>query len=166
MIDITMLSSRYAVRRLDETDVDEILRLYEENPQFFRYCEMQPTKAQVLNDLHIAPPGIGLSDKYVVGFYGEDGLIAVMDLIDGYPEQGTAYIGLFILKKACQGRQLGTAMIREAAAGLKAAGKTAIRLAINRGNPQSAHFWKKNGFCVIKEVEKNGWMYLVAEKKL
>jgi hypothetical protein len=28
------------------------------------------------------------------------------------------------------------------------------------------HFWKKNGFIVIKEVDRNGWTALVAEKQL
>ena len=49
---------------------------------------------------------------------------------------------------------------------LRKTGKTAIRLAIDKGNPQSAHFWKKNGFKVIFEVDVNGWKKLVAEKHL
>lgn len=31
---------------------------------------------QVLGDLHITPPGIGLSDKYYIGFYREESLVA------------------------------------------------------------------------------------------
>ena len=49
---------------------------------------------------------------------------------------------------------------------LKQTGKTAIRLGIAKDNPQANHFWKKNGFIVIKEVEREGWTVLVAEKKL
>jgi len=45
-------------------------------------------------------------------------------------------------------------------------GKIAVRLSIDKGNPQSMHFWKKNGFNVIKEVDVNGWTKLVAEKSL
>ena len=41
-----------------------------------------------------------------------------------------------------------------------------LRLAIDKGNPQSAHFWKKNGFIVIKEVDREGWTVLVSEKQL
>ena len=32
-------------------------------------------------------------------------------------------------------------------------GKTSVRLAIDKGNPQSSHFWKKNGFEVIAEAD-------------
>ena len=164
MINTEQLSKRYTVKRLNEADADAILELYRGNPQFYRYCEERPTKTQALNDLRIAPPGIGPRDKYYVGFYEGNTLVAVMDLIDGFPEPGIAYIGLFMMNRSYQGRQIGSGIISDTAAYLKSTGKTAIRLAVNRGNPQAAHFWEKNGFCVIKETERNGWPLLVAEK--
>ena len=166
MLEISKISSVYGVRRLDNSDADSILDLCRKNTQFYEYCEAEPTMEQVLNDLHITPPGKGLSDKYYIGFYREETLTAVMDLIDGYPEPETAYIGFFMMNKDLQGQGTGTAIIRETSAYLKAAGKTGIRLAIDKGNPQSTRFWKKNGFIVIREVDRNGWTALVAEKKL
>ena len=166
MIDISSLSMDYEVRRLDDSDADSILALCEGNPQFYQYCEAEPSRAQVLNDLHIAPPGIELSDKYYIGFYRQDSMIAVMDLIDGYPEPDMAFIGFFMMRKDLQGRQIGSAIIRETVASLKAAGKKAIRLGIDKENPQSTHFWKKNGFLVINQVDRGGWTILVAEKIL
>ena len=166
MINTEQLSKQYTVKRLNEADADEILELYRGNPQFYRYCEECPTKTQALNDLRIAPPGIGPEDKYYLGFYEGEALVAIMDLIDGYPEETIAYIGLFMMNRAYQGRQIGSGIISDTAACLKSTGKNAIRLAVNRGNPQATHFWKKNGFCVIKETERNGWPLLVAEKTL
>ena len=116
--------------------------------------------------MRIAPPGIGPADKYFIGFFEGETLVAVMDLVDGYPAPETAFIGLFMLAKALQGRGEGSAIIRETAAYLQTAGKTAIRLAIDKENPQSTHFWKKNGFSVIKEADRNGRPLLVAEKPL
>ena len=166
MIEISKISRVYDIRRLDDSDVDSILRFCRKNTQFYEYCEAEPTREQVLNDLHITPPGIGLSDKYYIGYYQNGILTAVMDLIDGYPEPEIAFIGFFMMNKDIQGHGIGTAIIRETAAYLKTAGKTAVRLAIDKGNPQSTHFWKKNGFVVIKEVDRNGWTVLVAEKQL
>lgn len=166
MIDITMLSSRYDVRRLGETNADDILAIYIDNPQFYRYCEAKPTRVQVLSDLRVAPPGIGLEDKYYVGFYEEETLVAVMDVIDGYPTPEIAFIGFFMMNRALQGRGLGSEIVQEVAAYLKHTGMAAIRLAIDRENPQSTHFWRKNGFRVVKEVDRNGWPMLVAERAL
>ena len=166
MIDLETLSRRFDVRRLDDADADAILALYRDNPQFYEYYEEDPTRELVLRDLHIAPPGAQPADKYYVGFFEQNALVAVMDLIDGYPAPDVAYIGLFMLARAYQGNGLGTQMVSEIEAGLRSSSKTAIRLAINKGNPQSTHFWDKNGFAVVKEVEKNGWWYQVAEKRL
>jgi RimJ/RimL family protein N-acetyltransferase len=166
MIDVSELSGFYDIRRLDNSDVDDILGLCEENTQFYQYCEARPTREQVLNDLHITPPGIEQSDKYYIGFYQNGALIAVMDLIDGYPEPDNAFIGFFMMRKELQGQQIGSAIIQETAAYLKTIGKTAIQLGIDKENPQSTHFWSKNGFHVIREVERDKWTILVAEKAL
>lgn len=166
MIDIAMLSSCYRVRRMQDADADAIFRLCEENTQYYLYCGAEPTREQILNDLHITPPGTDASHKYYVGFYENAELIAVMDLIDGYPEEDIGYIGFFMMKRALQGKQLGTAIVREVTAYLKSIGKKEILLGIDKGNPQSTHFWKKNGFSVIREVEREGWTVLVAEKTL
>ena len=166
MITAAELSTHYDVRRLDEKDAESILLLCRQNEQFYRYSEAEVTREQVLNDLHITPPGINHKDKYYVGFYDREELIAVMDLIDGYPEADIAYIGFFMMKKDLQGQGNGTTIIAEASAYLKQTGKTAVRLGIDHGNPQSAHFWKKNGFHVIRESERNGHRILSAEKKL
>lgn len=65
-----------------------------------------------------------------------------------------------------QGKQTGTAIIAEVIDYLQSTGKTSVRLAIDKGNPQSTHFWKKNSFDVISEADVNGWTKLVAEREL
>ena len=166
MLDISKLNERYTIRRMDETDADAILELCLGNTQYYRYCEAEPSREQVLNDLRITPPGKDRCDKHYVGFYQGETLVAVMDLIDGYPEPENGYIGFFMMNIACQGRGVGSSIIGEVSRHLRSIGKASILLAIDKGNPQSTHFWKKNGFQVIREVDRNGWTMLVAERKL
>ncbi len=166
MINVPELSKKYEVRRLGDPDAESILDLCSGNPQFYRYCEAEPTIEEVLHDLHITPPNISMSDKYYVGFCEDKTIVAVMDLIDGYPNADIAYIGFFMMNPAYQGNQTGTAIIRDVTDYLRSIGKTAVRLAIDKGNPQSTHFWKKNGFQIISEVDVNGWTKLAAEKQL
>ena len=87
-----------------------------------------------------------------------------MDLVDGYPKADIAYIGFFMMNLKFQGKKIGSAIVSEVIDYLKLIGKTSVRLAIDKGNPQSTHFWKKNGFEIISEADVNGWMKLVAEK--
>ena len=166
MIDLSKLSSRYEVRALHEEDADEILRLCEGNPQYYAYCEARPEREQILADLRVTPPGKDLSDKNFLGFYQGETLMAVLDLVDGYPKPEIAFLGFFMMNRAFQGRGLGSELIGELAAALRDTGKTALRLGIDKGNPQSTHFWEKNGFAVFREVERDGWTVLVAERTL
>lgn len=166
MIDISKLSRCYWARILEQSDVDMIREICEQNTIFYKYTEARPTRENILADMQATPPGIDLSAKYYFGFFDNQELIAVMDLVDGYPKPEIAYIGFFMMNPHCQGKQIGTAIIDEVIEYLRSAGKTSVRLAIDKGNPQSTHFWKKNGFEVISEAEVNGWTKLVAERKL
>ena len=166
LFDISKFSRRFEVLIMRDADADVILELCRQNPQFYQYCGRQPSRELVLNDLHVAPPGMDASSKYYVGFYERETLFAVMDLIDGYPNRNTAYIGFFMMNRHYQGRHIGSGIIAEVCLYLKDAGMTAVRLAIDKGNPQSNHFWKKNGFHIVKEVERDGQPILVAERQL
>ena len=166
MIDISKLSRRYSVRLLEESDIEMLAEICKKNTVFYEYTEARPTRENFLDDMKATPPGIDLQDKYYFGFFAGRELVAVMDLIDGYPKPEIAYIGFFMMNRTYQGKKIGTAIIDEVIDYLKNTGKTSVRLAIDKGNPQSTHFWKKNGFEVISEADVNGWTKLVAERKL
>ena len=167
MIDISKLSNDYRVRRMDDADADSILQLCKGNTLYYQYCQAQPTRQQVLSDLHITPPGIAHKDKYYIGFYQGNELIAVMDLIDGYPEKDIAFIGFFMVDTAKQGCGLGSRLIGELEAALRTEGFGRLRLAWVKDNPQAAHFWKKNGLTEIKRVgDAGGHTVVLAEKTI
>lgn len=166
MIDISKLSKRYSARILEEADIEMLVEICKMNTVFYEYTEARPTKENILDDMKATPPGIDMQDKYYFGFFDGRELVAIMDLIDGYPKAEIAYIGFFMMNPQYQGKQIGTAIIDEVIDCLLSTGKTSVRLAIDKGNPQSTHFWKKNGFDVISEADVNGWTKLVAERKL
>lgn len=73
-----------------------------------------------------------------------------------YPQEGTAYLGFFMTKKATQGRGIGSALIGELLDELRKASCKKVRLAVDRGNPQSKAFWEKNGFALTGEEFLHG----------
>ena len=166
MIDISKLSKSYSVRGLEESDVEMLVEICKQNTTFYEYTEAHPTEENILDDMKATPPGIDMSDKYYFGFFNGQELVAIMDLIDGYPKPEIAYIGFFMMNIQYQGRMVGSAIVGEVVGYLQSVGKTAVRLAIDKGNPQSTHFWEKNGFKVISEDDMNGWTKLVAERKI
>lgn len=166
MLDISRFSSRFRVRRMCDADVDVILAFCLHNEVYYRYCGKQPTRDLILHDLHITPPNTRSDAKYYVGFYDGETLVAIMDLIEGYPNFGEAFIGFFMMNIQLQGQGLGSAIVEELLQSLKAEGFACVRLGIDKGNPQSTHFWSKNGFRVLREVPQDKGTVLLAERRL
>lgn len=166
-MDVQLLSTQYTVRRLTQNDADAVLALAAQNTLFYQYHPPLPTRERILADMDALPPGKAMADKYFVGFYRQNTLTAVMDLVRDYPTAGTAYIGWFITDAAGQGKGRGTALLRECEAALKNLGCRKIRLAIDCGNPQSTAFWTKNGYRPVgKTVPADHGAYQPMQKQL
>ena len=73
MIDISMLSNHYIIRRLNDSDTDDILDFCQKNTMYYQYCGAEISKDQVLNDLHITPPGVDIADKILCGLFQRRG---------------------------------------------------------------------------------------------
>ena len=161
------LSKQYTVRKLADTDVAAVYALCRENPQYYQYCPPFVTEDSIRADMAALPPRKAVEDKYYLGFYEEDRLIAVMDLILGFPKEETAFVGFFMMNKEYQGKGIGTALMQEVYAYLKQCGFKFVRLGFAKGNPQSEHFWLKNGFeRTGVEAQNDGYVVVVLEKEL
>ena len=166
MFDLSKLSTLYHVRPMQDADADALLAFCLQNDQYYRYCGKQPSRELILRDLHVTPPNTSTDAKYYVGFYDGELLVAILDLIDGYPDSDTAFIGFFMMNRQLQGRRIGTSIIQELCLYLKETGMKRILLGIDKENPQSNAFWAKNGFSVIREVKQEEGTILLAEKCL
>ncbi len=91
---ISQFSNRYQVRKLADADLEQVLALYQTNPLYFEHFPPLPSLESLANDLVDCPSGKELSDKYFLGFWDKERLVAILDLIDGYPTAEIAYIGL------------------------------------------------------------------------
>ncbi len=164
-IDISRFSTRYTVRRMTLDDTDAVFDLLIENQPYFLCCGSQPTKELVQSDITVGPPGVPADQKYYLGFFKEGRLLAVMDLIDGYPEDQFAFIGFFMLRLSLQGAGEGSRLIGEIITYLQKLGFAAVRLGIDKNNENGIRFWTKNGFEILKEIEKEDSVILYAERK-
>ncbi len=160
-------SQKYAVRPLTAADVDEILALCVGNEQFYRYHPPLATRESILEDMTALPPGKCAADKHYLGFFDGETLVAVLDLIERYPQDDTAYVGFFMTKKERQGRGLGRALIGELLDELRREKFRRVRLAVDRGNPQSRAFWEKHSFALTgEEFPHDDSAYLPMERAL
>lgn len=166
-MDIASLSSRYAVKKLTFDDVPDMLRICEGNPLYFLHCPPKATVEMLQGDLTVLPKGMTPDDKHYVGFFDGGKLIALMDLVTGYPDRATAFIGFFMMAAEMQSKGLSTGIIDECGEYLRTEGFTSLMLGYAKGNPQSEAFWLKNGFVKTgRETPADGYTVVVMKKRL
>ena len=166
-MEIDKITKSYDVRMLNRDDVDAVFGLCRKNTLYYQYCPPFITRDGVVEDMEILPPGKKKGDKYFLGYFDEDSLIAILDLIAGYPDVNTYYIGLFMMDLSVQGKGEGTKIVTELSSYLSEIGVKRIELAWVKGNPQAERFWKKNGFVALEERSSNAAEHvIVAERNL
>lgn len=156
-MEIKNFSDRFDVRKLFLKDAEIVYNAIKDNNIFYQYHPPVATVESIISDMKALPPNKGYEDKYYIGFFKADSLIAVMDLIKDYPEKGTALIGFFAMNTDFQGKGIGSIVISDSIAYLKQLGFKKVRLGIDKGNPQSKAFWSKNGFILNGEEFPNGF---------
>ncbi len=164
-MDVSRLSESYEARLIREEDLAEVLALCRGNPQYYRRCPPGVSLESLRADLRALPPGKTARDKYYVGFYEGGLLVAVADLILGYPDDETVFIGFFMVDAKRQGKGIGSAVIAEMLACLKWEYRCA-KLGYMAGNRQSGNFWKKNGFAESGTDALGGRPVVMMERRL
>lgn len=166
-MDISQFSKCYTVRRMKEADIADIFTLCCKNYLFYQYCPPFVTEESIADDMKALPPNKEMSDKYYLGYYDAEKLIAVMDLIRAYPNENTAFIGFFMTDVSVQNTGIGSAIIDELCSYLAEIGFERVRLGWVKGNPQSKYFWHKNGFTETGiTYDTDHYTVVVAEREL
>lgn len=166
-MNIERLSTKYQIRKLTEDDIEIIYQLEINNPLFYEYCPPFVTRESIQEDMKALPPRKTYDDKYYIGFFDQEKLVAIMDLILKYPNDKTAFIGFFMMNQDDQGKSVGTSIIDECVSYLKSVNYEYIRLGYVKGNPQSQAFWVKNGFIKtgIEDRQEN-YTVVIMEREL
>ena len=166
-MNIEKLSSKYQVRHLEKFDAQTVLDLYESNPLYFEHCPPPPTIQSVECDMRALPDGKSIADKHFVGFFDGNNLVAVLDLIEKYPNEQTAFVGLFMVSALYQGKGIGSEIITSCFSQLKIEGFPHVRLGYVKTNPQAKSFWLKQGFEPTGiECEQEHYTVVVMDKTI
>lgn len=166
-MDIGNLSERYNVRKLTPNDLIIILELCSKNEIYYKYHPPVATKESIIEDMKVLPANKEGKDKFYIGYFEKGKLVAIMDLILSYPQERVAYIGFFMISIKFQKKGIGTSIIEECLEYLSNTGFVKMRLAIDKGNPQSEFFWTKNNFTKTgEEYPNNISTYIPMERVL
>lgn len=136
----------YTAKPLTAADIPAMLSLCAGNENYYKYINSYSTAENLKETLEIFPEGKSLADKIFVGLWNENELVAMIDLIENYPSDKTAYIGWFIIDVKYQHRGIGYGIFLSLEKILRTNGFSQMGLAYADGNKQSEKFWEKCGF--------------------
>ena len=135
--------SPFARRRLTDEDLPALLALCESNPAYYELYGERPTLENLAQALRELPPGCRADQKVFLGFFAQGKLVAVMDIVRGYPDERAAYVGLLMVDGAWHGCGIGSQVVRDELRRLRAKGFSRVRLAYIQGNEPAQTFWAK-----------------------
>ncbi len=95
------------LRPLGVQDLPAVQDLIDADPAYVQRVEGRPPAADDARALLAAAPAGWEDDKVVLGAFVGDALVAVVDLLRGFPAAGTAHIGLLQVHARDQGRGFG-----------------------------------------------------------
>ncbi|MBR1829148.1 MAG: GNAT family N-acetyltransferase [Atopobiaceae bacterium] len=154
-LDIGGLSTELIAKELDGGNLTDVLMLMRSNRQYYRRLGEHPNKAQ-LTSMVASTPGEA-NVKHLIGFYDdEDGLVAVMDLTCGVPDESGVLIGWFMVAADKQRQGVGSALFADVRAALSAQGYSHLELRIPEAAEEALAFWDAQGFKLTGERDETG----------
>jgi GNAT superfamily N-acetyltransferase len=145
----------YVVSRLLPSHAEALQRLFEQCADYVMIVDgegVSPSAAQ--ETFESVPPGIPLSDKFVYGLFDRaGGLVGMLDVVRGYPDESTWWIGLLMLAPEVRGRGLGRKWVAGFLEYARSEGGKAVMLGVVEENTAAYRFWQGMGFELVRQTE-------------
>ena len=141
-----------------EADVDALYSLFQHAADYSLLVEGKlPTREEARDELTSLPPGLGLSDKFFIGFWMDRTLVGCADILRSYPEAQIAYLGLLLFSPAHQGRGLGVLALNRLTELARSWHCHELRLAVIDKNERALQFWQREGFRELYRKSVSGF---------
>jgi ATP-binding cassette subfamily B protein len=145
-LNVDALSTSHKVRQITQGDISDVYALCKSNQKYYAYTNTAPTVESLTEIISRVPEGASYCGKHFVGFYEEDKLVAVLDLITGYPESDDAFIGWFMVDGQMQRKGIGSQIFADVRAAMAAQGYDYLALFCEKENADAIAFWEAQGF--------------------
>lgn len=150
------------LRRATLADLPAIQAVLATDPASWEQLEGTPLRPdEAVHLLAERPPGVPPERKHL--FLG-DGV--VIDLVDGYPDATTWYLGLIFIAPAARNAGLGTRLLSLAGEYARDNGGTALRLGVVAENVAARRLYDRVGFAFVARRPRGAQLVDVLERAL
>jgi len=145
-----MQLSEYEVIAITRQNFEQVFKVYDANQDFFMLVQgKKATIESSLGDIDAIPPDCGGKQKVYISIWKGGKAIGVLDLIAGYPEQTSFWIGLLLVHGDLHGKGIGSKIVRAVLDAAKISGYHKAKLGVVESNIQGLNFWEKHGFNIM-----------------
>jgi len=127
-----------------------VREVFDTNPEYFQLFGEIADDQSILKSMHTVPEGFGFADKLFIAFCQDSETIAAIDLLVGYPDKDTVWLGLFLMHGNIRGKGVGTTIVNGIIHAAQSDGFDNIQLGVMEANTGAVRFWKKMGFVHMR----------------
>ena len=129
-----------------EPELTALQRVLDATPGYFNLITGRPATSDEAQKLFEPPPSsCKYDEKLVYGVFLGDEMIGCVDILRGYPDEHTAFLGLFLISEAWQSMGYGRYALDWMNATITEWGCTKVRLAVVDTNRPALAFWQHFG---------------------
>ena len=145
----------FSVHQLTPEDSGSIQTLFENCLDFMLLVDGRPAgndaAEETFQDL---PPGKSLQDKFVFGIFDrQHKLVGLLEVVRGYPDNITWWIGLLLLSPESRSQGLGKQVLEGFVKYVSSNGGQVIMLGVVEENQRAYSFWESTGFEFVRKTE-------------
>lgn len=154
-------TSAYHFEKITPHNQKDALAVYHQNLDYFALTAEIPSLASVAQDRAACPPQLDPEQKHFFLVTFEKRPMAVVDLLTGYPEDISGYLGLLLIAEHRQGH--GQKILAQLEDWLQDQGFQRLELGVLAHNTPALAFWTAQSFhpCGKSSVLLNQQSYTV-----
>jgi len=162
----------YRIKEITKDDYDDLYNLELLNIDYYMCTHGRAvTYEESIKDTIDLPPNTTYDQKFYIGFFSNDKLVAVMDYIEHYPTKDIIWIGFFMIDVNVKRKKIGTKIITEFINVLEKNNIQKLQLGCVDSNNVALRFWKSFGMneirrVVTKDDSRPDWNVIVFEKNI
>lgn len=143
--------SKWEIHPVEEDEYEEVLALQKGNQDFFDSIHSGAFGVEeVAESIRELPPNTRPEQKHYLGLWHQEKLAAVLDYVEGYPEEDMLWIGFFMVRAELHRTGTGRTLIHGFQTAAQAQGFRSIQLGCNVENTDGRAFWTAMGFRSLR----------------